>query len=172
MAKQLLTKQIVTEIKLLLENEGAKVTAKAICDRAGVGSYTTASRLLDELRSEETALLSMPEHVADEYRRFQNFVWTTAMCEASADFEAERSLLERDLAKSDALARERLDVINDLEADAAAQAKRIQEMEGRLRAAKAAMADLKRDSASERTRAETLQAVVASIAGQNGPSSA
>ena len=79
---------------------------------------------------------------------------------------------ERDLAKSDALARERLDVINDLEADAAAQAKRIQEMEGRLRAAKAAMADLKRDSASERTRAETLQAVVASIAGQNGPSSA
>ncbi len=99
--------------------------SKAICDRAGVGSYTTASRLLGELRAEEAALLSMPEDVADEYRSFQDFIWTAAMREATCGFEAERSLLGRDRNKAEALARERLDVIREMEFDAAAEAKRM-----------------------------------------------
>lgn len=172
MAKQLLTKQIAAEMKSLLKSEGAKVTAKAICDRAGVGSYTTASRFLDELRAEEAALLSMPEDVADEYRSFQDFIWTAAMREATCGFEAERNLLERDRNKAEALARERLDVIREMELDAAAEAKRMAQMQERLHAAKKRIADLERRVLEERTRAETLQAFLASVTPNLGSSSA
>lgn len=172
MAKQLLTKKIVAETKALLERDGAEVTAKAIRDRAGVGSYSTATRLLDELRADETALLSMPDDVANEYSWFKDFIWTTAMSHATQIFEADRMLLERDRDNAEALARERLNVINEMEADAATQAKRMAQKEERLRAAKSAMTDMKRHAEAERMRAETLQTVIASMVGDRGADSA
>ena len=172
MAKQLLTKKIVADTKSLIEKEGAQVTAKSIRDRAGVGSYSTATRLLDELRADETALLSMPDDVANEYSWFKDFIWTTAMSHATQVFEADRMLLERDRDNAEALARERLEVIHEMESDAATQAKRMAQMEERLRAAKSAMADTKRYAEAERTRAETLQTVIASMAGDRGADTA
>lgn len=170
MAQQLLTKKLFVETKSLLEKEGAKVTAKTICDRAGVGSYTTATRLMSELRAENEALLRAPDHVTDEFSHLQDYMWTVAMSEATRAFEADRMLLERKRDEAEALSRERLEVIKQMEADAAAEAKRAHMMEERRRSSKASMAELKRKVEVERTRAETLQAVVASMAGENkGP---
>lgn len=170
MAKQLLTKKIVAETVSHLEKEGAEVTAKAIRDRVGVGSYSTAAKLLEEIRAEEDALLSMPEHVADEFGGFKNFIWTTAMSNATRVFEADRMLLERDRDRAEALARERLAVVKDLEAAAVVEEKRTRQMEDRLRAAKKKMADQERRILEERTRAETLQAILGSMTPDHGPS--
>ena len=166
MAKQLLTKKIVADTVSLLEKEGAEVTAKAIRDRVGVGSYSTAAKLLGEIRADEDAQLSMPEHVADEFGGFKNFIWATAMSHATRVFEADRMLLERDRDRAEALARERLAVINELEASVAFEERRKRQMEDRLREAKKMIEDLERKVSEERTRAETLQAVVALMAGR------
>ncbi|WP_281969057.1 DNA-binding protein [Roseovarius nanhaiticus] len=168
MVKQLLTKKIVAETISQLEKDGAEVTAKAIRDRVGVGSYSTAAKLLEEIRAEEDALLSMPEHVADEFAGFKNFIWTTAMFHATRVFEADRMLLERDRDRAEALARERLAVVTELEAAAVVEEKRTRQMEDRLREARKIIGDLERKLSGERTRAETLQAVVASMTGTTG----
>ncbi|MFX0543786.1 DNA-binding protein [Roseovarius sp. S1116L3] len=171
MAQQLLTKKLFAETKSLLEKEGAKISAKTICDRAGVGSYTTATRLMSEMRAENEALLRAPDEVTDELSHLHDYVWTVAMSEATRSFEADRTLLERNRDEAEALSCERLDVIKQMETDAETQAERIAQLEERLRAAKVSITGLKRNAEEQRTRAETLQSVVASIAGENRTSS-
>lgn len=145
MARQIVTRQAVTEAAEALIVEGAEPSIVAVQARIGGGSYSTVKKFLDVWKQQRaeaaTAAPETPAEVQAKGQEFARIVWALASREAQAEAQQAKNEAHAEVAAVRVELAEANNEIARLEGVEAAQAETIDQQAAKLREVELALAE-------------------------------
>ena len=145
MARQIVTKQAVTDAAEALIVEGAEPSIVAVQARIGGGSYSTVKKFLDVWKQQRaeaaTAAPETPAEVQAKGQEFARIVWALASREAQAEAQQAKDEAQAAVAAVRVELAEATNEIARLEGVEAAQAATIDQQAAKLREVELALAE-------------------------------
>jgi chromosome segregation ATPase len=165
MKRESVTKDVVFNAADTIVDSGVEPTQKAVIDRCG-GSFLTVGPMLRQWREAREARRArpvLPDAILDRLRAFSEELWTAAIDVTNRNAAEERNRVGRERAAMEEDRMEALNLVAAMEAAAREQAARLDETNQAVKAANAALDDLRSKLAAANERAAVAEACAQEI---------